>query len=99
MVNKLTGQQLAVAFRQALKHRLSNDLDFPAGFAAERLAREFHDGVSGLLASLERESTHSEEYPYSHILDQIMVAWSSAADQRDLVLATGRNRDGWLALV
>jgi hypothetical protein len=98
MTARLTGRQQAIAFHRALTRTLSNELDFPAGFAAERLARGFHGGVVGMLEWLEREMKFGDTYDYAHLNDHLLVVWVTPDDQRDLRLTTGLDREGWLAL-
>ncbi|MBK3780180.1 hypothetical protein G3A43_07910 [Paraburkholderia aspalathi] len=68
--------------------------------SADVLAREFHDGVAGLLRILEDESRDSLERdrPYMLSLHQmLMEVWVSPADTRHLKAATGKTRAEWLA--
>jgi hypothetical protein len=70
------------------------------GQSADVLAREFHDGVAGLLRILEDESRDSIERdrPYTLSLHQmLMEVWVSPDDARHLKAATGKTRDEWLA--
>lgn len=67
--------------------------------SAAILAREFRDGVAGLLCVLAEEGNDTDErrrpYPFS-LSQMLMEVWTTPRDEVHLKNATGRTRRQWL---
>lgn len=87
----------AKIFRMCLTAHL--DAPFGANLApgnsADALAREFNDGLAGLLRSLDDEAAgRGVGIPLHALLSE---TWTLAGDDVHLTTATGKNRQEWLA--
>jgi len=65
------------------------------GHSADVLAREFNDGLAGLLRSLTDEAAGRVAGLAIH--DLLSEVWTRAGDDQHLKTATGKTRQEWLA--
>ncbi|KVP75227.1 hypothetical protein WJ96_05580 [Burkholderia ubonensis] len=93
---------VAKLFQPALPNRLDAPFgaNLTAGISAETLAREFREGLTGLLNTLAAEAADSDERgrPNAFSLCQLLMeVWTAPDDDHHLKTARGKTREEWLA--
>lgn len=92
----------AKVFLMCLADRLNAPFggNLAPGYAGERLAREFREGLSGMMSLLEQEAADTNErgrvQHYLSLNAMLMSVWVTEKDSQDLKIATGRTRQQWL---
>ncbi len=90
----------AKVFLMCLEARLNAPFggNLAPGNAGERLAREFREGLGGLMDALAQEAADPNERDRMgfSLNETLLCVWVTEKDSQDLQMATGRTRQQWL---